>query len=376
MTARERLMATLRGQAVDRPAVNFYEVGGFTVDPDDPDPFNVYNDPSWRPLLQLAEERTDLIRFAPLQPLPGAGHPRRHFYEYEAFERDGARFTRTTLKVAGRRLTSLARRDPSAHTIWTLEHLLKSTEDLEAFLQLPDEVFEHAPVDTAAIQRFDKALGSRGITMIDTGDPLVEAASLFSMEDYIVIAGTEPRLFHRLLERFAGPLLRRTEALAEACPGHLWRVVGPEYAVEPYLPPACFADYVVPYTGPIVRAIKKHDGYPRLHCHGRIKSALPHIVAMGADALDPIEPPPQGDVCLADVRRDHGKEIVLFGNIEVADIENLPPERFRKVAEQAVRDGTAGEGRGFVLMPTACPCGRTITPTALANYETLVDVVQ
>lgn len=37
MTRRERLMATLRGEAVDRPAVNFYEVGGFMVDTEDPD---------------------------------------------------------------------------------------------------------------------------------------------------------------------------------------------------------------------------------------------------------------------------------------------------------------------------------------------------
>ena len=62
MTRRERLMATLRGEPVDRPAVNFYEVGGFDVDPSDPDEFNVYNDPSWRPLLELAEDQTDLIR--------------------------------------------------------------------------------------------------------------------------------------------------------------------------------------------------------------------------------------------------------------------------------------------------------------------------
>ena len=62
MTRRERLMATLRGEPVDRPAVSFYEIGGMRIDPADPDPFNVYHDPSWRPLLELAEEETDLIR--------------------------------------------------------------------------------------------------------------------------------------------------------------------------------------------------------------------------------------------------------------------------------------------------------------------------
>ncbi len=47
-------MATLRGESVDRPAVSFYEIGGWKPDPDDADPYNVYNAPSWRPLLELA----------------------------------------------------------------------------------------------------------------------------------------------------------------------------------------------------------------------------------------------------------------------------------------------------------------------------------
>ncbi len=83
MTSRERLMATLRGEPVDRPAVNFYEIGGFVVNPDDPDPFNVYNSPSWRPLLQLAEEQTDVIRMGMLQPVVGGTGSAGEFYTRE-----------------------------------------------------------------------------------------------------------------------------------------------------------------------------------------------------------------------------------------------------------------------------------------------------
>ena len=42
MTRRERLMATLRGEPVDRPSVSFYEIGGFQINPTDPDPYNIY----------------------------------------------------------------------------------------------------------------------------------------------------------------------------------------------------------------------------------------------------------------------------------------------------------------------------------------------
>jgi len=371
MTRRERLLATLRGEPVDRPAVSFYEIGGFDVDPDNPDEFNVYNGPSWRPLLELAEEHTDLIRMrCPATP-PAAGNCRDEFFRVEEYMEGSSRLRRTTLTVAGREMTSLSRRDPDMDTVWNLEHLLSDPGDLDAFLELPDEVFAY-DVDITPLVAAERALGERGLVMVDTGDPICQAASLFSMGDYTVAALTEPKRFARLLEKLARPIWERTERVAAGFPGRLWRIYGPEYATEPYLPPRLFDEYVVRYTGPMVESIRRHGGFARIHCHGRLRAVLASIVAMGADAIDPIEPPPLGDVELADVRREFGRDLVLFGNIEIRDIESLPPAEFEQVAAQSLADGTAGEGRGFVLMPSACPYGRTITPQTMANYETMV----
>ena len=70
MTNTQRILDTLRGLPVDRPPVNFYEIGGFNVDPADPSPYNVYNSPDWQPLLQLAEEKTDIMRFGIIRAVP------------------------------------------------------------------------------------------------------------------------------------------------------------------------------------------------------------------------------------------------------------------------------------------------------------------
>jgi len=371
MTRRERLMSTLRGEPVDRPAVSFYEIGGFDVNPADPDPFNVYSDPSWRPLLELAEDYTDLIRMREPARTPAAENGRDEFFRNESWEEGGSKFVRTTLTVAGRTLTSLSRRDPDMHTTWEVEHLLSEPADVEAYLQLPDEVFAWEP-DVANLLAEEEALGDRGIVMVDSDDPICQAASLFSMADFTVVALTERRLFHRLLAKLAGPMHRWTEKVAAAFPGRLWRIYGPEYATEPYLPPHLFGEYVVRYTAPMVEAVHRHGGFARIHCHGRIASALPQIVAMGADAIDPIEPPPLGDVQMADVRAEYGERLVLFGNLEIRDIESMSPREFEKVVARSLADGTSGTGRGFVLMPSACPYGRTITPRTLANYRTMV----
>ena len=158
--------------------------------------------------------------------------------------------------------------------------------------------------------------------------------------------------------------------MSEAFPGHLWRIYGPEYAAEPFLPPRLFQEYVVRYTEPMVRAIKKHGGFARVHCHGRIGAILDAICAMGADATDPIEPPPQGDVSLESVRREYGDRLVLFGNIELSDIESMEPPQFERLVAQTLADGTRGHGPGLcpdALLRPQRPANHGAHPEELRN---------
>ena len=364
-------MKTLRGEAVDRPAVSFYEVGGFDVDPANPDPFNIYNDPSWRPLLDLAEAETDIIRMRKPEFAPVPGSPLAELTKVERRVEGRALFKTVTVKAPGRTLTCRTRRDADLDTVWEIEHLLKNEGDVKAYLSLPDDEAP-AEFDPAYLVAEEKRTGDAGIVMVDVADPICIAASHFSMEDYTVLAMTENALFHRLLEKAAATLYRQFEVVSRKFPGRLWRVCGPEYATPPYLPPRLFEEYVVRYTKPIVDIIHKHGGYARIHCHGRIKEVLPMIMSMGIDGLDPIEPEPQGNVRLADVRREYGDKLVLFGNIEAADIENKEPAEFEKTVATALAEGTSGAGRGFVLMPSACPYGRKLPARALENYRTML----
>jgi hypothetical protein len=385
MTGRERLMATLRGQPVDRPAVNFYEIGGFAIDPSDSDKFNVYSDPSWQPLLRLAEGRTDLIRMRsavrsrswdPYRTLsPQAAGGLRDLVQMQEYRQDEWHCTRVTIRIEGRVLSSTTRRSTMVDTVWTTEHLLKCADDLLAYLQLPGEFFAEE-VNLTPLVEEDARVADRGIVMVDTEDPICAAASLFSMEDFLTVAVTEPGLMHRLLERLSQPLYDRTEKVSRGFPGHLWRVYGAEYAAEPFLPPHLFREYVVRYTGPMVQSIRKHGGFARLHCHGRLRANLDAICGMGVDAIDPIEPPPHGDVDLTFVRRLYGEQLVLFGNIELSDIEHMEPPEFRGLVERALIEGTSGRGRGFVLMPSAAPNGRQITTRVLSNYEAMVELTE
>lgn len=373
-------MATIRGKPVDRPAVSWYELGGFPIDPGDPDPYNVYNSRDWQPLLELTENHTDLIRMMspvrPASPDPkgaSAAAARGEFFQETVTDDGCVRVTRTVVNVGGRTLTQVTARERDVNTVWTTEHLLKSAEDVEAYLAIPDDVLAES-IDVNPLVAEEAALGDRGIVMVDTEDPLCAAACLFGMEDYTTLAFTEPDLFRRLLDKMARRILPRTEEVSRKFPGHLWRIYGPEYASEPYLSPGLFNDYVVRYVTPMVQAIQAHGGFVRIHSHGRLRNILQAIAGMGVDALDPVEPPPQGDMELAEVKAQIGPQCVLFGNLEIADIETMPTPLFSEKIKRALDEGTAGPGRGFVLMPSAAPYGRVISPLCMKNYEAIIEL--
>lgn len=375
MNRRERLMATLRGEPVDRPAVSFYELNGLDENPYDPDPFNIYTDPSWLPLIELTKEKTDRIVMRGAVFAGRLPDPAESIATVETAIKDGSIFTTKTIKIGSRLLCSRTRRDPDVNTVWTEEHLLKDVDDLKLFLEIPQQEFAGKP-DLDGVLSTEQKLGDSGIVMIDTPDPLCLAASLFDMATYTIIAMTEPELFTRLLERYSSILLPGIEAVARTLPGHLWRIYGPEYAAPPYLPPHLFREYVVRYDRPMVDAIRRNGGFARIHSHGRLMALIDDIVSTGAVALDPIEPPPQGDVELKYVREKYGQQLVLFGNLEVSDIETLPTEAFAEKVRRAIADGTSGRGRGFVLMPSASPYGRKLSQLALRNYEKMIEIIE
>jgi hypothetical protein len=374
MTSRQRLLATLRGEPVDRPAVSFYELDG-SQDPADPDPFNIYRDPSWRELLAMTAERTDLIRrtgvaIADAPPDPTAGLQAGE----ERIDGEGRRHLHWRIRAGDRVLTRHQRRDPDIDTVWTIEHLIKDEADLAAWAGLPvAEPGGRAVVEP--VLAIERRLGERGIVMIDTPDPLCAVAGEMEMGQFTVLALTETALVERAIERAAREILPRVRTIAEALPGRLWRIYGPEYAAPPYLPPRLYERLVGRWDRELVRIIQASGGWARIHSHGRLRGVLGQIAGLGADALDPLEPPPQGDMHLAEVKAAIGGQCVLFGNLEITDIENLPTADFRPRVRRAIAEGTAGAGRGFVLLPSAAPYGHQLGRQAIDNYAAILDEV-
>jgi uroporphyrinogen-III decarboxylase len=345
--------------------------------PDNPDEYNVYSDPSWQPLFHLAAEQTCCM------PRPGmrfANSPKEGFHSpfgraecRKETEPNGTIHRYNTLNLAGRTYRSHQMRERDVDTTWTVEHFFKDAEDLAHWLDHTGEDDWEPVADISHLLETEEKLGDAGIIMVDMGDPLCDLAGLFSMEDYLVTALQNRELFHKALGRIAGSKQKEVEALAKAAPGRLWRICGPEYATAPFLPPALFDEYVVRYDAPMIDAIKQTGGVPRAHIHGNLRGILPLVLKAGWTATDPAEPPSQGDMEVEEIRAVCGENFTIFGNVEVSWIETMEESLFREKIKNALKNGPNSKGTCFVLQPGACPIGRNISPRVLHNYTTMVE---
>jgi len=353
MTGRERLLATLRRQPADRVPVSAYELTRHGV-------FGwVEQEPSYARVLQAFDE------YAVELPLWGGYTPPNPAVptDSETWQEGEYTVTRLIMHTPKGDLTTTTKVTPSVKTTWTVEHLLKTDADIDRYLSIPLNLL---PVDTAEFARIDAAVGDRGLVLCDTGDAVGNIFYLFEFGDFMVNAMTEPERIRALCDHAHQEVMHRLRGMLEAGCGPLYRIWGPESCTPPYLPPSAFREFVVPYVSEMIELIHRYGCLARIHSHGRVREVLDLIVETGADALDPVEPPPDGDIPLAEVKARYGSNLILFGNMELKYLETeTPPEIDARV--KAMMDA-AKAGGGYVLMPTAAPINIPLSPKTEQNF--------
>ncbi|MBN1808255.1 MAG: hypothetical protein JW909_04245 [Planctomycetes bacterium] len=370
MTSRERLLAVMNGVLPDRVPVSTYELAGWNSAAWE------NSEPSYSRLMDYIRRNSDCIAmWGPSWSNAGLGGLFTTWTDTVDAERETwmegeRRVTRTVVHTPGGDITAVDANDPGIYTTWHLEHFCKSAEDVERVLSIP---YEFVPPSFDDLPRIRSEVADRGIIMPSIADPLCIAAELFAMSDFTIFAFTERDLFKAVLDAMLPRVMDVLAAMLEAEAGDMYRVVGPEYASEPYLPPELFAEFVVPYDRPMCDLIRSYGRYARLHSHGRLKNNLDSVVATNCNGIDPAEPPPDGDVTIADIRGQY-PDLGIFGNIELKVLEHGSPEDVRSAVSVAMEHGKPG-GR-FCLMPTAAPINVPLAEKTADNYILYMDTAR
>jgi hypothetical protein len=171
-----------------------------------------------------------------------------------------------------------------------------------------------------------------------------------------------------VLERYTGAVKTLATAIARRKVDAV-KVSSP-YAGAGFISPLFYREFVLPYEGEIARALGQCGVPAYVHTCGAIHDRLEMMVEAGFTGLECLDPPPLGNVELADAKRRIGGRAFIKGNIDPVNVLLAGTEE--TVREDARMRLAAGRPGGGYILSTAC----SIAPhTRKENILALREVV-
>ena len=95
------------------------------------------------------------------------------------------------------------------------------------------------------------------------------------------------------------------------------------------------------------------------------------MIDEGIDAIEPLEPPPQGNISLTDLTRIAGDRISLMGYIQDQDLYLLSEDEVREHVREIARHVEGNSG--YICCPTCTPFQHPPTDKYVTNYLAFLD---
>lgn len=351
------MLASLRGEDVGGVPASFYE-----LNPYDPESWYCRN-PSFARLVEFARERADTFG------LTGVGTGM--FMEEDAVlnheqreERVGTTtITTRVLHTPKGDLVARDRKDDGVLTTWALEYFLKTEGDVERFLSLP---YRPPELDFSRYESVEQHLGENGLPVVGVADAINQVMQLAGFMRVALWCRTNPELVVALVEVMSERVVEVVADVARRVERTAFRVTGPEYAAPPLMSAEWFRKVVLPHDKRLVEIIRESDrsNVAILHCHGRLDAVLESILEIGPHVLEPLEPPPLGDLPMKELRRRVG-DLVLMGYMQFRELEFDTEEETERKVRAAIEAGYRN-GR-LLFIPTAFPIAAPVPPRAERN---------
>jgi uroporphyrinogen-III decarboxylase len=381
MTGKERLLAAIRGEEVDRVPVWIH---GFPIGEGLPDKGHFTKgwmaEKEYKELFEAKEKYTDAWKIWHLagkgfRPYSEMDFTNRHMLvppKYVHFEERQVtaelRYYEGRVDTPRKRLTFRSEVRRGEHQAWRVEHLAKSLDDLLALAEVPFS-FDLKDVDFERYKSAYETTGERGIVSMFISDPLVTLSGAIDFDKFLLILLEEPKVMHELLQEMTSRTLKIIDAVFKNTKLDTLVIMGgSEQATPPLMSPRTFDEYIVPYSGQVIKHLKKYGILVHIHCHGRVQEALKKFIEMGADSVDPVEPPPQGDVTYAEAREIVGEGLTLIGNIECSELQNESPVYIRNRVKEILK-----LGKKRLVITDSAPQLAAFTRKLADNYRVMIE---
>lgn len=359
MTQRERILAALRGDEVDRTPT-------WLLFPWDKTSYytDVRNERSFTPVVTAMREKAAVLN-------------RRNF-DLDPFSADFRRFfpSKSFASSLSRQLAAGEVTAENSSPLIAAGRFLDDEADLETFLSLPvldDEAAvggaleHHLPRYLAEREAFP---GDAGAMMLDLGEPILTLYQAANLLEYPVWSITHRSEIADFLRRLQAHFLAKYRFCLERELAEVYFLVGSELAAPPMVGPESFRDWVMPFQKELIDLIRSYGKLSITHFHGQIRDRLDDFLALGPDGLHTIEEPPTGNCPLGEALERVDNRITLIGTIQYDQFRSAEPEEMRAEVRRVL---DTVRGRRFILSPSAGPFHPVLDDRMRDNYLAFLD---
>ncbi|MDR3711062.1 MAG: uroporphyrinogen decarboxylase family protein [Capsulimonadaceae bacterium] len=134
----------------------------------------------------------------------------------------------------------------------------------------------------------------------------------------------------------------------------------------PFLSPAQMSEFVTPFLARLTKGYRDMGFYVIKHTDGNINPIADQLVQTNPHAIHSLDP--QGDVDIAEIKRQYGKQVCLIGNVSCAMLDTGTITDVEESTRYALRSGMPGGG--YIFSTSNC----IYTGMRLERYEAMLRV--
>ena len=242
----------------------------------------------------------------------------------------------------------------------------KSIDDLEGYAWPNGDWFDYSKIKDAALAVHDKQVVLCGYMTIFYMHLLLRG-----LEQSLIDPHDDPDFTHHLLGRTADFLYEYHRRMFEACDGLVdVAQVTDDFGSQtaPLISLDTFRTFYRPHLQRFIDLCREHGVKVFHHDDGAIRPFLPDLTEMGIEILNPVQSACPG-MEMNGLKRDFGDKLCFHGGIDNQDV--LPfgtPDDVRAAVREAI-DALASNGTGYIL----APCHNIQAVTPLENIIAMYD---
>jgi len=191
--------------------------------------------------------------------------------------------------------------------------------------------------------------------------PFTHLLELLGYEEALMALLTDRAKVHALLERLATASV--TWAVAQARHGVDAVLISSAFAGGSFISPQMYREFVLPYERRVTEAVKATGVPVYTHTCGKIGDRLELLAETGTLGIDTLDPPPLGNVDLAEAKRRIGDRLFIKGNLN--SVALLAYQTKEEVIAEAARCLRVGQPGGGYILSTACSVAPRVEPWKL-----------